>query len=82
MNVSLTPDLERQIEERVASGRYGSLSDVMREALHLFFRFEEERARGMELLNERIDEGLAQLDRSEGCRGEEVWRRVAEGSCY
>ena len=37
MNVSLTPDLERQIEQRVASGNYTSASEVMREALRLFF---------------------------------------------
>lgn len=78
MNVSLTPDLERQIEERVASGRYGSPSEVMREALHLLFRYDEERARGIELLNERIDEGLAQLDRGEGVPGDEARRLVAE----
>ncbi|HYI69818.1 MAG TPA: type II toxin-antitoxin system ParD family antitoxin, partial [Skermanella sp.] len=38
MNVSLTPELERQIEQRVASGDYISASEVMREALRLFFK--------------------------------------------
>ena len=34
MNVSLTPELERQIEQRVASGHYTSASEVMREGLY------------------------------------------------
>jgi putative addiction module CopG family antidote len=35
MNVSLTKELERLINERVASGRYQSSSEVVREALRL-----------------------------------------------
>lgn len=62
----------------MASGRYASPSEVMREALHLFFRHDEERARGIELLNECIDEGLAQLDRGEGVSGDEARRLVNE----
>lgn len=34
-NVSLTPDLEAFIEERVACGRYRSASEVVRAALRL-----------------------------------------------
>jgi antitoxin ParD1/3/4 len=35
MNVSLTPALERLIDRKVNSGRYGSASEVVREALRL-----------------------------------------------
>lgn len=35
MNVSLTPDLERFVRERVDSGLYNSASEVVREALRL-----------------------------------------------
>jgi antitoxin ParD1/3/4 len=35
MNVSLTPDLERFIREKVGSGLYNSASEVVREALRL-----------------------------------------------
>ena len=35
MNVSLTPQLESMIQQRVASGRYADASDVVREALRL-----------------------------------------------
>ena len=35
MNVSLTPDLERFVREKVDSGLYNSASEVVREALRL-----------------------------------------------
>jgi antitoxin ParD1/3/4 len=35
MNISLTPQLEELIKRKVASGRYGSASEVVREALRL-----------------------------------------------
>ncbi len=53
-NVSLTPELERFVAERVASGRYRSASEVVRAALRLLEKDErlhfkashEVRARG------------------------------------
>lgn len=33
MNVSLTPQTEKMVKQRVASGRCGSASEVIREAL-------------------------------------------------
>ena len=35
MNVSLTPELEALVQEKVATGRYASASEVVREALRL-----------------------------------------------
>ncbi|WP_395455411.1 type II toxin-antitoxin system ParD family antitoxin [Azospirillum melinis] len=40
MNVSLTPELERFVVGRVATGRYGSASAVVRAALRLLERDE------------------------------------------
>ncbi len=36
MNITLTPELERLIEEKVESGRYASRDAVVRAALELF----------------------------------------------
>ena len=41
MNVSLTPELEALVNEKVASGRYTSASEVIREALRLMEAREE-----------------------------------------
>lgn len=54
MNVSLTPELERFIREKVESGRYQSSSEVMREALRLL----EERERVREQLRSEIQKGI------------------------
>jgi putative addiction module CopG family antidote len=42
MNISLTPELERCVADRVASGRYRSASEVVRAALRLLEREEKE----------------------------------------
>ena len=42
MNISLTPELERSVVDRVASGRYRSASEVVRAALRLLEREEKE----------------------------------------
>jgi antitoxin ParD1/3/4 len=69
MNVSLTPELERFVQEKVHSGRYTSASEVVREALRLLE--EHERVRTAQLLEfrEEIDRRLAILDRGEGVDG-------------
>lgn len=72
MNVSLSPELERQVVKRVESGLYTSASEVIREALRLFLQFENLRAQELDLVHGRIAEGLAQLDRGEGIAGEDA----------
>lgn len=57
MNVSLTPELEKIVAERVTSGRYASASEVIREALRLL----EERDQ-LNQLRQEIRLGLEQLD--------------------
>jgi antitoxin ParD1/3/4 len=76
MNVSLTPELEKMVDERVKSGRYTSASEVIREALRLLDRFDEAQRRGLADLNRRIDEGLAQAERGEVLGAAESRRRA------
>ena len=56
MNVSLTPELEKIVAERVTLGRYASASEVIREALRLL----EERDQ-LNQLREDVRLGLEQL---------------------
>ena len=80
MNISLTPELERRISEKVESGLYTTASEVVREALRLLFSDEEERHRQRmkAWLNAELQEGLAELDRGEWLDGDEAYRRVTE----
>jgi antitoxin ParD1/3/4 len=62
MNVSLTPELERVVNERVESGMYQTASEVVREALRLLKERDEARAH----LRADVQAGFDQLARGEG----------------
>jgi antitoxin ParD1/3/4 len=70
MNVSLTQEMERFIGERVASGRYRSASEVVREALRLLQEREEERQIRLNALRSEIDEAIAEMERGEWTEGD------------
>lgn len=57
MNVSLTAHLEELIQEKVASGRYGNASEVVREALRLLEERDQERETKLLALRQAILEG-------------------------
>lgn len=58
MNVSLPPELEARVRQRVETGMYGSASEVIREALRLFEAYEEVRSAKLESLRLDIARGL------------------------
>ena len=60
MNVSLTPELEKLVQDKVASGLYQTASEVIREGLRLLKERDE---RQQATLREAIQEGLTQLER-------------------
>lgn len=62
MNVSLTPELERLVNEKVESGLYQTASEVVREALRLL----KERDHAREQLRGDVQVGFDALDRGEG----------------
>jgi antitoxin ParD1/3/4 len=58
MNISLTPNLEKLVNQKVASGRYTSASEVMREALRLLEEHDRLREMRMEELRAEIRKGI------------------------
>ena len=72
MNVSLTPELEKRIAEKVGSGLYNNASEVVREGLRRLFAADETQAPRLDRLRADIDVGLDQLDRGEGIPGARV----------
>ena len=58
MNVSLTPDLEKYIQEKVDTGRYRSSSEVVREALRLLEEKDQERTERLAALKIEIQKGI------------------------
>ena len=57
MNFSLTPQLEHFVREYAATGGYNNASEVVREALRLFKRTEEERHLKLLSLRQAIKKG-------------------------
>ena len=73
-NVSLTPHFQQIVDDQLASGRYATASEVIREGLRLV----EERGRrlALEELRAKIDLGWQQSERSEGRDGEAVFAEM------
>jgi len=64
MNVSLTPTLEKAVKEKVESGLYNNASEVIREALRITLRQEQEN----DWLKREAAIGYAQLEAGEVIR--------------
>lgn len=80
MNVSLTPELEKFVQEEVGSGLYQTASEVIRAGLR---RLREDKRRHpceipstLEELEADIQRSIDSLDRGEGIPGEELFKQV------
>jgi antitoxin ParD1/3/4 len=65
MNVSLTDELANFVKAKVAAGRYTSSSEVVREALRLMEKVEEQEAEKLEFLRQAWKEGIDSGDAGE-----------------
>lgn len=75
MAIQVPSDLESDIREKVASGRFENEADVVREALRLLDRREK---RVLELRSS-IDQGLAAIERGEGAElTDDLWERLSQ----
>ncbi len=57
MNISLTPTLEKFVQDKVASGLYNSVSEVIREALRMMASKDKISQERIAQLNKEIEEG-------------------------
>jgi antitoxin ParD1/3/4 len=58
MNISLTPQLEKLVKNKVDSGLYCSASEVMRDALRLLEERDRKQMMQVETLRSEINKGL------------------------
>ena len=65
MNVRLSPDLEKLVREKVATGRYASASDVVGEGLRLLAEKDRSQGRRLEKVRTDIRAGLEQARRGD-----------------
>lgn len=80
MNVSLTPELEKFVSDKVATGRYTSASEVVREALRLLEREEKSRKEQIEEFNRELQRRMDSVARGEFVTAEEFERDIEEWS--
>jgi len=78
LNVSLTPELEQFVQSRVASGRYQTASEVIREGLRLLEEREQAREAAIEELRAKIRRGIEQADRGELLDGDAVFEEIRQ----
>ena len=65
LNVNLTPELEAIVRAKVASGRYGSASEVVRDALRLMETRDQEHDARLQWLRREIQAGIDSGDAGE-----------------
>lgn len=76
LNVSLTPELDDFVASKVASGKYLSASEVVRDGLRLLEERDQVRQAAVIEVRRKIEQGLASLDRGEGIDGEQAFENL------
>lgn len=79
MNVSLTPELEKFVREKVATGLYNNASEVVREALRLLY---EKVGRSWAPTTEDAARAIRRIEpqlRAQGVKGLSLFGSVARG---
>ena len=80
MNVSLTRELDEFVAAKVASGRYTSASEVVREALRLLEEQDRARAGQLAAFNRELGARLESLDRGVHFEPQAVWEGLQRKS--
>ena len=78
LNVSLTAELEKFVESRVATGRYQTASEVVREGLRLLELQERERDEAFRLLKSKLRHAAEQSETGDTVDGEEYFEKLLE----
>lgn len=76
LNVSLTPELGQFVLDRVASGRYQTASEVVREGLRLLEQQERDREVAFAALKAKLERGAAQAERGELVDPDDVLKKI------
>jgi len=80
MNISLTPELENFITNKVGSGLYNSQSEVVREGLRLLMERDRMVEVRLDELRRQVAVGLEQARRGDLIPGEEAAERIRKKS--
>jgi len=73
MDITLTPEIERLVQEKIQRGQYASVDALMQEAVH---RLVEEGEEELQETRAAIDGPVEQSRRGEGRPAEEVFEEI------
>ena len=76
MNISLSPELEKFVFDKVNGGMYTSASEVIRESLRLMYTFDHLQQQRIAELNQALDVGMQQLAKSQRTEGKTSYQRI------
>lgn len=76
MNISLTPELEKIVQDKVNSGLYGNASEVIRAGLRLLVEEEQLKQNRFDQLVRDIKIGLEQAEKDEVVSGPEAFDKL------
>jgi antitoxin ParD1/3/4 len=76
LNVSLTPELDEFVQKRVATGRYQTASEVIREGLRLLEQQEREREMSLLALKAKLKRGSDQADEGKFVDPDETLKKI------
>ena len=76
MNISLTADLAKFVEAKVAGGQYATASEVLREGLRMLIEQDQLRQIRRDELREKVRQGREQSQRCDLVDGDEVFDRL------
>ena len=81
MKISLTSERQQWVEDKVQSGRYQSVSEVIEAGLRLLEERDRVYQNRLAELQAQIDVGIQQLDRGERVDGKAVIERLLAKNC-
>ena len=76
MNVTLSPEHEKLVREKLQSGEFDNADALVGHALQFLVAREEEDRRHRQAIREKIDRGIEQLERGEGVDGEQFFAEL------
>lgn len=76
MNISLTPEQEKQIETKLRSGKYRDINDILATALQLLDEYERSNAEWVEDVRTKIDAAISASEDTPPIDGENFVNQI------
>ena len=76
MNISLTPEQEKQIENKLRSGKYRDVNDILATALQLLDEYERSNAEWVEDVRTKIDAAISASEDTPPIDGENFVNQI------